>query len=80
VLTVYSTPSCGYCHRLKTQLQGAEIPHVEIDVEADPVGAQFVMMVNSGNRVVPTVLFADGTALTNPTIVQIKQRLAAIEQ
>jgi hypothetical protein len=25
---------------------------------------------------VPTVLFADGTSLTNPTIIQVKQRLA----
>ncbi|HVF20543.1 MAG TPA: NrdH-redoxin, partial [Mycobacteriales bacterium] len=31
----------------------------------------FVMGVNGGNRTVPTVLFPDGTALTNPTPAQI---------
>jgi mycoredoxin len=35
------------------------------------------MSVNGGNCTVPTVQFHNGTALTNPTIVQIKQRLAA---
>ena len=42
-----------------------------------PESPTIVMSVNGGNRVVPTVLFDNGTALTNPTIVQIKQRLAA---
>lgn len=78
MLTLYSTPDCGHCHRLKTQLAREAIPYTEVNVEIDPVGAQYVMHVNGGSRVVPTVLFDNGTALTNPTIVQIKQRLAGI--
>jgi mycoredoxin len=35
------------------------------------------MTVNGGNQTVPTVRFEDGTALTNPTIVQVKQQLQA---
>ena len=34
------------------------------------------MSVNGGNQTVPTVKFPDGSALTNPTIVQVKQKLA----
>jgi len=78
MLRLYSTPDCGHCHRLKMQLAREAIPYAEVNVEIDPVGAQYVMLVNGGNRVVPTVLFDNGTALTNPTIVQIKQRLAGI--
>jgi mycoredoxin len=36
------------------------------------------MSVNRGNQTVPTVQFADGTALTNPSIVQVKQHLSTI--
>jgi len=36
-----------------------------------------VMSVNGGNQTVPTVLFPDGTALTNPSATQVKARLAA---
>jgi mycoredoxin len=35
------------------------------------------MKVNGGNRTVPTVVFPDGAALTNPTIAEVKAQLAA---
>jgi mycoredoxin len=35
------------------------------------------MAVNGGNRTVPTVVFPDGTAVTNPTLRDVKERLAA---
>jgi len=78
MLTVYSTADCGYCHRLKTQLDREEIPYTNVDVEQDQDAAEYVMSVNGGNRVVPTVRFTDGTALTNPTIVDVKNQLATI--
>ena len=79
MLTVYSTTDCGFCHRLKTQLDRENIPYTAVDVEEDLAAAEYVMGVNGGNRVVPTVRFPDGTALTNPTIVQVKNQLAAAQ-
>jgi mycoredoxin len=35
------------------------------------------MKVNGGNRTVPTIRFPDGTALTNPSITQVKRHLGA---
>ncbi len=78
MLTMYSTPWCGYCHRLKAQLDREGIRYEVIDIEQDPAAAAYVMSVNGGNQTVPTVRFPDGTALTNPSIVQVKDRLAAI--
>ena len=40
--------------------------------------ADAVMQANGGNRTVPTLVFADGTALTNPSIDQVKAQLAAL--
>jgi mycoredoxin len=77
VLTMYSTTWCGYCHRLKTQMDREGIEYSVVDIEKDPAAADFVMTVNGGNQTVPTLRFDDGTALTNPTIVQVKERLAA---
>ncbi|HEV2088058.1 MAG TPA: mycoredoxin [Cryptosporangiaceae bacterium] len=74
-ITMYSTPWCGYCRRLKSQFEREGIAYVEVDIERDPAAADFVMSVNGGNQTVPTVLFADGTALTNPTITQVKDKL-----
>lgn len=78
MLTMYSTTWCGYCRRLKSQLEREGIEHEVIDIEHDPAAAEFVMGVNGGNQTVPTVLFSDGSALTNPSIVQVKKRLAEI--
>jgi mycoredoxin len=78
MLTMYSTVWCGYCRRLKSQLDREGIAHEVVDIEHDPEAAQFVQSVNGGNQTVPTLRFADGSALTNPTIVQVKQHLATI--
>jgi mycoredoxin len=74
---MYSTTWCGYCYRLRTQLDREGIDYTVVDIEQDPDAADYVMSVNGGNQTVPTVRFDDGTALTNPSIVQVKERLAA---
>ncbi|MBX7265349.1 mycoredoxin [Micromonospora sp. Llam7] len=78
MLTMYSTPWCGYCHRLKSQLDREGVTYEVVDIEQDPEAAKFVMGVNGGNQTVPTLRFADGSALTNPSIKQVKSHLASI--
>lgn len=77
-LTMYTTTWCGFCRRLKSQLAREGIHMVEVDIEKDPAAAEFVMSVNGGNQTVPTVVFPDGTAVTNPSAKEVKARLAAI--
>jgi mycoredoxin len=74
--TVYSTPWCGYCHRLKGQLKREGLEFDEVDIEAQPEAAILVEQANHGNQTVPTLIFADGTALTNPSVAQVKAQLA----
>ncbi|MFI6133959.1 mycoredoxin [Micromonospora sp. NPDC051141] len=78
MLTMYSTTWCGYCHRLKSQLDREGIAYEVVDIEQDSTAAEFVRGVNGGNQTVPTLRFADGSALTNPSINQVKQHLAAL--
>jgi mycoredoxin len=80
MLTMYSTTWCGYCRRLKSQLDRAGIEYVEVNIEHDPNAAQFVEGVNGGNRTVPTLRFPDGSALTNPTLRQVQQQLESISR
>jgi mycoredoxin len=75
--TMYSTPWCGYCHRLKGQLQRAGIEFAEVDIEQQPEAAKVVEKINNGNQTVPTVVFPDGTAMTNPSLAQVAEKLAA---
>ena len=77
-MVLYTTPWCGYCHRLKGQLARANVVFREIDIEQDSSAADFVMSVNRGNATVPTVVFPDGSVVTNPSIAEVHERLAAV--
>ena len=72
MLTVYSTTWCGYCVRLKKMLDREGIQYAEVNIEEDETAAQLVEGVNGGNRTVPTVIFSDGTTLTNPSIDRVQ--------
>jgi mycoredoxin len=76
-ITMFSTTWCGYCRRLKSALDREGIGYTEVNIEHDPASAAFVEKVNDGNQTVPTVLFPDGSALTNPSLAQVKAKLAA---
>jgi mycoredoxin len=76
--TVFTTTWCGYCVRLKSQLARAGVGYDEVDIERHPDGAVIVAGINQGNLTVPTVLFGDGSALTNPSVAQVNTRLAEL--
>ena len=66
---MYTTPWCGYCHRLKSQLDREGITFDIVDI---------VESANNGNQTVPTLVYSDGTAQTNPSLAQVKEKLAAL--
>lgn len=77
-VTMYTTPWCGYCHRLKGQMDREGISYDVIDIEQQPDAAEIVERVNDGNQTVPTLVYADGSAQTNPSVAQVKEKLAAL--
>lgn len=77
-VTMYSTQWCGYCHRLRSQLDREGIDYEVVDIERVPGGAEIVERANNGNQTVPTLVYADGTAQTNPSAAQVKAKLGAL--
>ena len=80
MITMYSTSWCGFCHRLKSQLNREGIEYRVVDIEQDASAARYVESVNGGNQTVPTLRFDDGSALTNPSIIRVKAHLAELQQ
>ncbi len=76
--TMYSTPWCGYCHRLKSQLDREGIPFEIVDIEQVPEAAKIVEQANNGNQTVPTIVYSDGSAQSNPSLIQVKKKLAEL--
>ena len=76
--TMYSTPWCGYCHRLRSQLDREGVTYEVVDIEQHPEAADVVEQVNNGNQTVPTLVYSDGTAQTNPSLKQVQEKLASL--
>ena len=77
-VTMYSTQWCGYCHRLKSQLDREGISYQVVDIEHVPDAAFLVEQVNHGNQTVPTLVYSDGSAQTNPSVAEVRTKLASL--
>ena len=75
---MFSTVWCGYCQRLKAPIMRGEIPFTEVDIEVDPQAAEFVETHNGGNQTVPTVVFSDGTTMTNPPYKELVAKIESL--
>ncbi|MDH6575555.1 mycoredoxin [Kitasatospora sp. MAP5-34] len=81
-VTMYSTTWCGYCNRLKSQMDRENIGYTVINIEEDPASASYVESVNNGNQVVPTVIVeptggGERVVMTNPSLRQVQAALAS---
>jgi mycoredoxin len=74
-ITMFSTVWCGYCKRLKKQLEAKGIGYTEINIEETPGTAELVEKLNNGNQTVPTVIYPDGSAATNPSLNDVLAKL-----
>ncbi|HYY45163.1 MAG TPA: glutaredoxin domain-containing protein [Actinomycetota bacterium] len=71
-VTMYTTVWCGYCRRLKRQLEDEGIPYREIDVDEHEEFGERIVAKTGGFRTVPTVQVGD-ELLVNPSIAEIRR-------
>lgn len=74
-ITVYGAYWCPDCRRSKQFLGEHQIPYNWVDIEQDAAGEQFVIEKNDGKRIIPTIVFADGSHLTEPSNAELAQKL-----
>ena len=74
-ITVYGAPWCPDCKRSKQFLGEHQIPYKWVDIEKDKAGEQFVIRTNKGKRIIPTISFADGSFLVEPSNAELAAKL-----
>ena len=74
-IRMLGTSWCGDCARSKAFFARHEIAFEWIDIELDDRAAAEVEELNGGRRVVPTILFEDGTVLVEPSDEQLARQL-----
>ena len=75
-ITVYSTVWCPDCKRAKQFFGEQRVPYVNIDIEQDAQAMAFVERVNSGKRIIPTIVFPDGSMLVEPSNAELAEKLS----
>jgi thioredoxin reductase (NADPH) len=74
-IIVYSTVWCPDCKRAKKFLAEHRVPYENVDIEQDEKAMTFVEKVNNGMRIIPTIVFPDGSTLSEPSNAQLAEKL-----
>src|SRR5665213_1117817 len=74
-LTVYGAPWCSDCKRAKKFLGEQRVHYNWVDVDQDPEGLAVVEKANGGKHIIPTIVFADGSALIEPSNAELAAKL-----
>ena len=74
-ITVYGAHWCPDCRQSKQFLGEHQIPYRWVDIEKDKDSEAFVIKTNSGKRIIPTIVFEDGSHLVEPTNAELAKKL-----
>jgi len=74
-IVMYTTQVCGDCLRAKAFFQANNIKFLQIGIENDQRAAEFVSEINRGLHSVPTIIFPDGSVLSEPTWEELKEKI-----
>ena len=74
-LIFYGSPTCGRVPAVRDALEQFNVEYEYVDIARDAEGRQRVREINRGFESVPTLVFPDGSTLTEPTSAELKARL-----
>jgi thioredoxin reductase (NADPH) len=74
-ITVYGAAWCPDCRQSKQFLGEHQIPYNWVDIEEDKEGEEFVIKTNKGKRIIPTIVFPDGSFLVEPSNAELASKL-----
>jgi len=72
---MYTTQKCGDCMKVKAFFEANHISFLQIGIEDNDLAKDFVAKVNRGFYSVPTIIFPDGSILTEPTWKELRNKI-----
>ena len=73
-IVMYTTQYCADCHRASAFFEVNNIAYHRVSLEGNEEATRFVMSVNRGFQSVPTIIFPDGSILSEPTWQELKEK------
>lgn len=77
-IVMYTTAWCVDCWRAKQVMDSMQVEYTEVDITEDPDAAELVVRLNRGYRSVPTLIFPDGSVMTEPSRSALVEKLQSL--
>lgn len=74
-IVLYGAAWCPDCRRSKSFLGDQRIPYRHVDLEEHPEEIDTVLQLNDGKQIIPTIVFADGSHVAEPSNEELAERL-----
>jgi len=74
-IILYGAHWCPDCRQSKQFLGENQIPYEWVNIETDKAGENFVVEKNKGKRIIPTIVFPDGSFLVEPSNAELAAKL-----
>jgi thioredoxin reductase (NADPH) len=74
-LAVYGAPWCPHCKRVKRFLAAHRVAYENVDVDDQPEAVSTLQELQGGGRIIPTVVYGDGTFEVNPSDEALARRI-----
>jgi glutaredoxin-like protein len=74
-ITVYGADWCPDCRRSKRLLDKLSVPYLWVDTDTNQEAETLVRRLNNGKRIIPTIVFEDGSFLSEPSDAELAGKL-----
>ena len=79
-IVLYTSAYCGHSRSVERFLRKHEIPVETINIDGDREARARLIELNNGYASVPTLLFPDGSKLTEPPVSRLRQKFDIEEE
>ena len=74
-ITIYGNTWCGGSRRARLLFDQHQVPYRWVDIDKDEEAAKYVESLAHGYRSVPTIVWADGSYLVEPSNEALAKKL-----
>lgn len=77
-ITLYGHPACPMVYPVRAMFDRAGVVYEYINIHEDNHARERVREINNGNESVPTLIFPDGSTMTEPPMNLLESRIRAM--
>tara|TARA_Y100001970_G_C14085142_1_gene776888 strand:- start:400 stop:642 length:243 start_codon:yes stop_codon:yes gene_type:complete len=74
-IIMYGTTWCADCRVAKRFFEDNKVQYKWINIDEETEFVECVLQINDGLRIVPTIVFPDGSHMSEPTYLELEDKI-----